>query len=61
MHEIKVRPGWVIRIYLEEYCGRMYCHIRHYFHDQEGEFVPSKKGVTFYPDHLDQMIKALEA
>lgn len=49
----------VIRISTEEFKGRTYIDVRIYFEDNEGEWKPTKKGVTINPDKLEQVIDLL--
>jgi hypothetical protein len=48
-----------IRISTEEFKGRAYIDVRIYFEDNEGEWKPTKKGVTINPDKLEQVIELL--
>jgi hypothetical protein len=45
-----------IRVHLEEFRGKTLLHIRYYFQDKNGELMPTKKGVTFTPDQLDNLL-----
>lgn len=49
----------VIRISTEEFKGRSYVDVRIYFEGTEGEWKPTKKGVTISPDKLEQVIELL--
>jgi len=49
----------IIRISKQEYQNRKFIDVRQYYKDSEGEFQPTKKGVTFSPDLLQDVIKAL--
>lgn len=49
----------IIRISENEYQNRKYIDIRQYYKDNEGEFRPTKKGVTFPPDLLEDVLQAL--
>jgi hypothetical protein len=46
----------VVRVSAEEFKGRKYLDIRVYFED-EGEWKPTKKGVTIQPDKVDAFIE----
>jgi hypothetical protein len=50
----------VIRVSTEEFKGRSYVDVRIYFEDNEGEWKPTKKGVTINPDKLEQVIELLK-
>jgi len=43
----------VVRVSVEEYKGRKYLDVRIYFENDEGEWKPTKKGVTIQPDKID--------
>jgi len=43
----------VVRVSIEEYKGRKYVDVRIYFENDEGEWKPTKKGVTIQPDKID--------
>jgi hypothetical protein len=43
----------VVRVSVEEYKGRKYVDVRIYFENDEGEWKPTKKGVTIQPDKID--------
>ena len=49
-----------IRIEKREYKGKEFIDMRTYYLDGE-EWKPTKKGVTFRPDRLDEVMKALKA
>ena len=49
-----------IRIEKREYKGKEFIDMRIYYLDGE-EWKPTKKGVTFRPDRLDEVMKALKA
>ncbi len=44
-----------IRVSIVEFRGKTYGDIRVYYQDDDGEFKPTKKGVTFAPDILPQI------
>jgi hypothetical protein len=49
----------VLRISTEEFKGRAYIDLRIYFENNEGEWKPTKKGVTINPEKVDQVIELL--
>ncbi len=49
----------VVRVSAEEFKGRKYIDIRIYFKDSEGEWRPTKKGVTVQPDKVDELLGLL--
>ena len=47
-------------IYKEEFRGKEYIHFREFYSNDEGELLPTKRGVTFLPSQLDDIISILE-
>lgn len=54
--EIERNPTEVLRISLENFKGRDYIDLRIYFQDDNGEWKPTKKGVTLSPDKIEDII-----
>ncbi len=54
--EIERNPTEVLRVSLENFKGRDYIDLRIYYQDENGEWKPTKKGVTVAPDKLDDVI-----
>lgn len=50
----------VICISRQEYQNYKFIDVRQYYKDSEGEFKPTKKGVTFSPDLLQDVLTALK-
>jgi len=50
-----------IIIALKEFKGKEYVDIRTHFENDDGDWIPTKKGVTFSPESLDEMIEILKA
>jgi hypothetical protein len=50
----------VLRISAEEYKGRKYVDIRIYFANDDGEWKPTKKGVTIQPDKVDTFLDLIK-
>jgi hypothetical protein len=50
----------VLRISAEEYKGRKYIDIRIYFENSEGEWKPTKKGVTIQPDKAEEFLELIK-
>ena len=48
-----------IKIKLTEYMGHQLVDLRVYFQTEEGESIPTKKGITFKVDLLPEVIQAL--
>jgi hypothetical protein len=49
-----------IIVTVKEFKGKQYIDIRTYFENEEGEWIPTKKGISLTPDHLDEMITFLQ-
>lgn len=49
----------VLRVSAEEYKGRKYLDIRIYFENDQGEWKPTKKGVTVSPDKVQEFIELI--
>jgi len=47
-----------IRLELSEYQGNHYVDIRTYYEDEDGEYKPTKKGITFKPEKWSDFRKA---
>ena len=45
-----------IIIALKEFKGKEYIDIRTHFENSDGDWIPTKKGVTFSPENLYEMI-----
>jgi hypothetical protein len=48
-----------IIVTVKEFKGKTYVDVRTFFENDEGEMVPTKKGVSLTPDNLDQLIRLL--
>lgn len=48
-----------INVSLNEYKGFKYVDIRLYFQDEEGDWHPTKKGITVSPNKVDALIGLL--
>ncbi len=49
-----------IMVTVKEFKGKTYVDIRTYFENDQGEMVPTKKGVSLSPDNLDDILKILQ-
>jgi hypothetical protein len=49
-----------IKVMLREYKGKEFVDIRTYF-DDEGEWKPTKKGVTISPGKVNELVRLLNA
>lgn len=59
--EIQKNATEIIRVSKENYKGKEYLDIRIYFQNDEGEWKPTKKGVTFSPEKADELIEILQS
>ena len=48
-----------VRASLSDYKGKTYLDIRVFYRDEEGEWKPTKKGITLAPDLLPELEKAV--
>jgi hypothetical protein len=48
-----------IIITVKEFKGKTYIDVRNFFENDEGEMVPTKKGVSLTPENLDELIRLL--
>jgi hypothetical protein len=58
--EIERGETEVLRISTEEYKGRKYLDLRIYFENNDGEWKPTKKGVTVQPERLDDFLELVK-
>ena len=49
-----------VRFSLREYKERVYLDLRLWFQTKEGEYLPTKKGLTLSPEFLPELRKGLE-
>mgnify|MGYP001766210329 CR=1 FL=1 len=49
-----------IIISIKEFKGKQYVDIRTYFTNDEGDWIPTKKGITFSPENIDDAIRYLQ-
>lgn len=59
--EIQKNATEVIRVSRESFKNRDYLDIRIYFQNDEGEWKPTKKGVTLSPEKIDELIDILKS
>jgi hypothetical protein len=57
--EIKKNKTNYVQIELREYEGHEYVDVREFYDDKEGRRLPTKKGITFSPTVLEQVIEGL--
>ena len=49
-----------IMVTVKEFKGKTYVDIRTYFENDQGEMMPTKKGVSLTPENLDDILKLLQ-
>jgi hypothetical protein len=49
-----------IIVTVKEFKGKQYIDLRTYFENDQGEWIPTKKGISLTPDNLDDMIGFLQ-
>jgi hypothetical protein len=49
-----------IIVTVKEFKGKQYIDLRTHFENDQGEWIPTKKGISLTPDNLDEMIGFLE-
>ena len=57
--EIKKNSKEVIRISQSEYKGHTFIDLRIYFEDEHGEYLPTKKGISFNPTIAEEIIEGI--
>lgn len=57
--EITKDNDTVIRITVSEFKGQEYVDVRAYVKNQEGEFIPTKKGITVSKAMLPKLLEGL--
>lgn len=48
-----------IIVTVKEFKGKTYVDVRTFFENDEGEMIPTKKGVSLTPENLDELIGLL--
>ncbi len=57
--EISKNSTEKIRVTVSEYKGYTFLDVRVYYEDDQGEWKPTKKGITISKDNLEPLIKLL--
>ncbi len=52
--------GETIEVYIGEYRGTRYLHIREWYPDKDGEQKPTKKGVAIPVERVEELRNALD-
>jgi hypothetical protein len=48
-----------IIVTVKEFKGKTYVDVRNFFENDDGEMIPTKKGVSLTPENLDELIHLL--
>lgn len=57
----KRNPTEEVRATLKEFRGRRYLDLRIYYQDDQGEWKPTRKGVSLSTDFMDELKEAVGA
>ncbi|MCB0279682.1 MAG: transcriptional coactivator p15/PC4 family protein [Calditrichaeota bacterium] len=60
IHEIEKNSTEVIRFSRTEFRGKPLIDIRVFYQDDDGEYKPTKKGITFSPEIFDEFLEGIE-
>ncbi|HDP77586.1 MAG TPA: transcriptional coactivator p15 [Mesotoga infera] len=59
MTDIKRNDSEIVRVSKREFKGHEFLDLRIYYQDDEGDYKPTKKGITINPKLVDELIDAL--
>ncbi len=59
MTDIKRNDTEIVRVSKREFKGHEFLDLRIYYQDDEGNYKPTKKGITINPKLVDELIDAL--
>ena len=59
MTDIKRNDTEIVRVSKREFRGHEFLDLRIYYQDDEGDYKPTKKGITINPKLVDELIDAL--
>ena len=59
MKEIRKNKSEVIRIQLKEYKEHKLIDLRVWYEDEEGEYKPTKKGISIMPNNVEDIINGI--
>ena len=57
--EIKKNSKEIIRISQSEYKGHSFIDLRIFFENEHGEYLPTKKGISFYPAIAKDLVEGI--
>lgn len=52
--------GETINVYIEEFAGKKYLHVREWYVDKDGSEKPSKKGVAVPLEKVEALLEAIK-
>lgn len=52
--------GETINVYIEEFAGKKYLHVREWYLDKDGTEKPSKKGVAVPLEKVEALMEAVK-
>lgn len=58
--EWKIRTGLRVKVRLAEHGGKSRLDIRQFYMGDEGDWCPSKRGVSIPPEHLSEVMAMLQ-
>jgi hypothetical protein len=50
-----------IIVTVKEFKGKTYVDVRTYFENDQGEMIPTKKGISLTPENVDEIIGLLQS
>jgi hypothetical protein len=60
VHEFPKGEREVVRAVLSTFKGKRYCSLRVFYRgERQGDWLPSKKGLTLAVEHLPELVKAV--
>lgn len=60
IHEFEKNSTEVIRMSITEFKGRELINFRVYYQDEDGEFKPTKKGISFSTELSEDFFEAVD-
>ncbi|RME87861.1 MAG: transcriptional regulator [Candidatus Hydrogenedentota bacterium] len=60
LHEFQKNSKEIVRVEISEYRGKKLLNIRTWFLNDEGQYLPSKKGIAVSVEKIPELIDALK-
>jgi hypothetical protein len=60
VHEIEKNSTEVIRFYKSQFKGKDLMNIRVFYQDDDGEYKPTKKGISISPEIFEEFCEGVE-